>query len=90
MSKLQAPDKEATARFSVDMSESLHRKLSMLAPKTERKKVDRLCGCCWRMDWKRRKSRGDHVFVSITIFQDLRNCHKSWRVPRTKKLDEQP
>lgn len=40
MSKLQAPDKEATVRFSVDMSESVHRKLSMLAAKTERKKVD--------------------------------------------------
>ncbi|MEG3874214.1 hypothetical protein [Microcoleus sp. Z1_B5] len=26
MSKLQAPDKEATVRFTVDMSESLHRK----------------------------------------------------------------
>jgi hypothetical protein len=49
MSKLQAPDKEATARFTVDMSESLYRKLSMLALKTGRKKVDRLCGCCWRM-----------------------------------------
>jgi hypothetical protein len=31
MSKLQAPDEEATVRFSVDMSESVHRKLSMLA-----------------------------------------------------------
>jgi hypothetical protein len=40
MSKLQAPDKEATVRFTVDMSETLHRKLSMLAAKTERKKVD--------------------------------------------------
>jgi hypothetical protein len=40
MSKLQAPDKEATVRFSVNMSESLHRKLSMLAAKTGRKKVD--------------------------------------------------
>ncbi|MEZ2224652.1 hypothetical protein [Microcoleus sp.] len=40
MSKLQAPDKEATVRFTVDMSESLHRKLSMLAAKTRRKKVD--------------------------------------------------
>jgi hypothetical protein len=40
MSKLQAPDKEATVRFTVDMSESLHRKLSMLAAKTGRKKVD--------------------------------------------------
>jgi hypothetical protein len=33
VSKLQAPDKEATARFTVDMSESLHRELSMLASK---------------------------------------------------------
>ena len=40
ISKLQAPDKEATVRFTVDMSESLHRKLSMLAAKTGRKKVD--------------------------------------------------
>ena len=39
MSKLQVPDKEATVRFTVDMSESLHHKLSMLA-KTGRKKVD--------------------------------------------------
>jgi len=31
MSKLRAPGKEATVRFSVDMSESVHRKLSMLA-----------------------------------------------------------
>jgi hypothetical protein len=40
MSKLQAPDKEPTVRFTVDMSEFLHRKLSMLAAKTGRKKVD--------------------------------------------------
>ena len=40
MSKLQAPDKEATVRFSVNMSESVHRKLSILAAMTERKKVD--------------------------------------------------
>jgi predicted DNA-binding protein len=38
--KLQAPDKEATVRFTVDMSETLHRKLSMLAARTGRKKVD--------------------------------------------------
>lgn len=38
--RLQAPEKEATVRFTVDMSESLHRKLSMLAAKTGRKKVD--------------------------------------------------
>ncbi|MGE5658143.1 MAG: CopG family transcriptional regulator [Actinomycetota bacterium] len=40
MSKLQAPEKEPTVRFTVDMSESLHRKLSMLAARTGRKKVD--------------------------------------------------
>ena len=40
MSKLQAPDKEATVRFTVDMSETLHRELSMLTAKTGRKKVD--------------------------------------------------
>jgi|GEM_PF-6574329 len=49
MSKRKAPDEEATVRFSVDMSESVHRKLSILAAKTGRKKVNRLCGCCWRM-----------------------------------------
>ena len=38
--RLQAPDKEVTVRFTVDMSETLHRKLSMLAAKTGRKKVD--------------------------------------------------
>jgi len=38
--RLQAPDKEATVRFTVDMSESLRRKLSILAAKTGRKKVD--------------------------------------------------
>ena len=30
MSKRKAPDKEATVRFTVDMPETLHRKLSML------------------------------------------------------------
>jgi hypothetical protein len=40
MSKLRAPDKEPTVRFTMDMSESLHRKLSVLAAKTERKKVN--------------------------------------------------
>ena len=38
--RLQAPDKEVMIRFTVDMSESLHRKLSMKAAKTGRKKVD--------------------------------------------------
>jgi predicted DNA-binding protein len=40
MSKLQGLDKEATVRFTVDMSETLYRKLSMLAAKTGDKKVD--------------------------------------------------
>jgi predicted DNA-binding protein len=40
MSKLQTPDKEATVRFTVDMSESLHRKLSLLTAQTGRNKVD--------------------------------------------------
>lgn len=41
MSKLhQSPSKEATVRFTVDMPQSMHRKLSMLAAKTGRKKVD--------------------------------------------------
>jgi len=42
MSKLQALDKETTVRLTVDMSESLYRKLSMLAAKTGRKKVARV------------------------------------------------
>lgn len=37
--RLQAPDKEAAA-VAVDVSESLHRKLSVLAAKTGRKKVE--------------------------------------------------
>jgi hypothetical protein len=48
MSRLQAPDKEATVRFTVDMSETLRRKLSMLAARTGARKWI-LCGCCWRM-----------------------------------------
>ena len=40
MSKQQALDKEATVRFTVDRSETLDRKLSMLVPKTGSKKVD--------------------------------------------------
>jgi hypothetical protein len=46
MSKLQAPDKEATVRFTVDMYESLNRKLSILVAKTECKKVNGFCGYC--------------------------------------------
>ncbi len=40
MSKLQTPAKEPTVRFTVDLSESMHRKLTMLAAKTGRKKAD--------------------------------------------------
>jgi len=40
MSKLQLPSKEPTIRFTVDLPESMHRKLSMLAAKTGRKKAD--------------------------------------------------
>jgi hypothetical protein len=50
MSKLQAPDKEATVRFTVDMSESLHHKLSMLAACDRAQESGPECGCCWRRD----------------------------------------
>ncbi len=40
MDKLQVQPKEATKRFTVDLAESLHRKLSILAAKTGRSKAD--------------------------------------------------
>jgi hypothetical protein len=40
MDKLQLQPKEATKRFTVDLSESMHRKLSILAAKTGRTKAD--------------------------------------------------
>jgi len=40
MAKLKTPAKEATIRFTVDLTESMHRKLSMLAAKTGRKKAE--------------------------------------------------
>ena len=40
MDKLQAESKEATKRFTVDLPESTHRKLSILAAKTGRTKAD--------------------------------------------------
>lgn len=40
MSKLQLPEKEPTVRFTVDLSQSMHRKLSILAAKTGQKKAD--------------------------------------------------
>ncbi len=36
MDKLQVQPKEATKRFTVDLPESMHRKLSILAAKTGR------------------------------------------------------
>jgi len=40
MDKLQLAPKEATKRFTVDLSESLHRKLSILSAQTGRSKAD--------------------------------------------------
>ena len=41
MSKLMdAPEKEPTVRLTVDLSESMHRKLSILCAKTGRKKAE--------------------------------------------------
>ncbi len=49
MSKRKAPDKEATVRFTVDMSETLHRKLAMLAACDRSQESGPECGCYWRM-----------------------------------------
>ncbi|MCC5662003.1 CopG family transcriptional regulator [Nostoc sp. XA010] len=40
MSELQQPSKEPTVRLTVDLPQSTHRKLSVLAAKTSRKKVE--------------------------------------------------
>jgi hypothetical protein len=40
MSQLEQPSKEPTIRLTVDLPESMHQKLSMLAAKTRRKKVE--------------------------------------------------
>lgn len=40
MDKLQPVPKEPTIRFTADLPESLHKKLSMLAARTGKKKVD--------------------------------------------------
>lgn len=40
MEKLTLPPKEATVRFTVDLSESLHQRLSLLAATTGMKKAD--------------------------------------------------
>lgn len=40
MSQLQIPPKEQSVRFTVDLLESQHRKLSILAAKTGRRKAE--------------------------------------------------
>jgi macrodomain Ter protein organizer (MatP/YcbG family) len=40
MEKLQLEAKEGTKRFTIDLRESVHRKLSILAAKTGRSKAD--------------------------------------------------
>lgn len=40
MEKLQTSPKEATKRFTVDLNESMHRKLSLLSARTGRSKAD--------------------------------------------------
>jgi predicted DNA-binding protein len=40
MEKLQVEAKEGTKRFTIDLRESVHRKLSILSAKTGRSKAD--------------------------------------------------
>ena len=40
MNKLQVAPKEGTKRFTIDLKESVHRKLSILSAKTGRSKAD--------------------------------------------------
>ncbi len=40
VNKFQAPPKEATIRFTVDLPASMHRKLSLLAARTGKKKAE--------------------------------------------------
>ncbi|HEY9740932.1 MAG TPA: hypothetical protein V6C90_10625 [Coleofasciculaceae cyanobacterium] len=40
MDKFQTPPKEATVRFTVDLPASMHRKLSILAARTGKKKAE--------------------------------------------------
>lgn len=40
MDKFQTPPKEATIRFTVDLPASMHRKLSLLAARTGKKKAE--------------------------------------------------
>ncbi|MEG5031053.1 hypothetical protein QUB36_28350 [Microcoleus sp. AT8-B1] len=76
MSKLQAPDKEATVRFTVDMSETLHRKLSMLAAKTGRKKVNQNANAAG--GWVERSVR-----VGTHALEIRANCDEDGAVERS-------
>lgn len=40
MNRFQAPPREATVRFTVDLSTSMHRKLSILAARTGKRKAE--------------------------------------------------
>jgi hypothetical protein len=40
LSQLQTPTKEATVRITVDLAESMHRKLSLLSARTGKKKAE--------------------------------------------------
>ena len=73
MSKLQAPEKEARVRFTVDMSEFPHRKLSMLAAKTGRKKVDQSADVV--EGWIKRGSVGIRILFILIAIAALR----AWR-----------
>jgi hypothetical protein len=53
----------------VDMSETLHRKLSMLAAKTGRKKVDRLCWCYW-MGWRKSLRSKDFLHIVRSLYSE--------------------
>ncbi len=46
MNKRKAPDKEAMVRFTVDMSESVHRKWSVLAACDGAQESEPERGCC--------------------------------------------
>jgi len=83
MSKLQAPDKEAMVRLTVDMSETLHRKLSMLAAKTGGKKVDQSANVIG--GWVEGRGLGVRIFfilcdrcnprvaIAFSCYRDLTN-----------------
>ncbi|MEG4207952.1 hypothetical protein QUA20_29020 [Microcoleus sp. Pol7_A1] len=49
MSKLQAPDKEATVSFTVDMSVGRAPQTVGAGSKDGAQESEPECGCCWRM-----------------------------------------